>query len=123
MNAQRRLVLAALALAPFTSRAADRYARERANMVIDIERNALMSAFETGRQDLSRDVLQAFAAVPRHEFVPEEMQRYAYGKIFNAKAFDLCSLLPRMGHSGPLSEQQIMDLVAYLLDPASPVPR
>jgi len=52
-----------------------------------------------------------------------EMQRYAYGKIFNAKAYNLCSQMPRMGHSGTLNEQQIKDLVAYLLDPASPVNR
>ena len=50
-----------------------------------------------------------------------ESQRYAYGKIYNAKAYNLCSQMPRMGHSGTLNEQQIKDLVAYLLDPGSPV--
>ena len=50
-----------------------------------------------------------------------EMQRYAYGKIYNAKAYNLCSQMPRMGHSGTLNPQQIKDLVALLLDPASPV--
>ena len=50
-----------------------------------------------------------------------EMQRYVYGKIYNAKAYNLCSQMPRMGHSGTLAEQQIKDLVAYLLDPGSPV--
>ena len=50
-----------------------------------------------------------------------EMQRYAYGKIWNAKAFNLCSQMPRMGASGTLTEQQVKDLVAYLLDPQSPV--
>jgi len=50
-----------------------------------------------------------------------EMQRYVYGKIYNAKAYNVCSALPRMGYSGTLTEQQIKDLVAYLLDPASPV--
>jgi len=44
-----------------------------------------------------------------------------YGKIYNAKAFNLCSAMPRFGHSGTLSEQQIKDLVALLLDPGSPV--
>ena len=44
-----------------------------------------------------------------------------YGKIYNAKAYNLCSQMPRMGHSGTLDEQQIKDLVAYLLDPGSPV--
>jgi sulfur-oxidizing protein SoxX len=29
--------------------------------------------------------------------------------------------MPRLGYSGTLSEQQIKDLVALLLDPASPV--
>jgi sulfur-oxidizing protein SoxX len=50
-----------------------------------------------------------------------EMQKYVYGKIYNAKAFSLCSNMPRFGHSGTLSEQQIKDLVALLLDPNSPV--
>ena len=51
----------------------------------------------------------------------EEMQKYAYGKIYNAKAYNACSQMPRLGFSGTLTEQQIKDLVAYLLDPASPV--
>ena len=50
-----------------------------------------------------------------------EIQRYAYGRIYNAKAFSLCSNMPRFGHSGTLTEQQIKDLVALLLDPDSPV--
>ena len=52
-----------------------------------------------------------------------DMQRYAYGRIWNSKAYNLCSQMPRLGHSGTLSEQQVKDLVAYLLDPASPVNR
>jgi L-cysteine S-thiosulfotransferase len=50
-----------------------------------------------------------------------EVQKYAYGKIYNAKAYNLCSQMPRLGQSGTLTEQQIKDLVALLLDPASPV--
>jgi sulfur-oxidizing protein SoxX len=50
-----------------------------------------------------------------------EMQKYTYGKIFNAKAYNLCSKMPRFGHVKALSEQQIKDLVALLLDPESPV--
>ena len=50
-----------------------------------------------------------------------EMQRYAYGKIYNAKAYNLCSHMPRFGHSGTLTEQQIKDVTAYLMDPNSPV--
>jgi L-cysteine S-thiosulfotransferase len=52
-----------------------------------------------------------------------EMQRYVYGKIYNAKAYNLCSQMPRLGHSGTLTAEQIKDLVALLLDPASPVNR
>jgi sulfur-oxidizing protein SoxX len=52
-----------------------------------------------------------------------DMQKYAYGRIYNSKAYNLCSQMPRLGHSGTLSEQQIKDLVGYLLDPASPVNR
>jgi sulfur-oxidizing protein SoxX len=50
-----------------------------------------------------------------------DAQRYIYGKIYNAKAYSLCSSMPRFGHSGSLSEQQMKDLTAYLLDPTSPV--
>ena len=50
-----------------------------------------------------------------------DMQRYAYGKIYNAKAYNACSTMPRLGHAGTLNEQQIKDLVGLLLDPASPV--
>jgi sulfur-oxidizing protein SoxX len=52
-----------------------------------------------------------------------EAQRYVYGKIFNAKAYNLCSQMPRLGHSGTLTPEQIKDLVGLLLDPASPVNR
>lgn len=50
-----------------------------------------------------------------------EIQKYAYGKIYNAKAYNLCSQMPRLGYSGTLTEQQIKDLVALLLDSESPV--
>jgi sulfur-oxidizing protein SoxX len=50
-----------------------------------------------------------------------DIQRYAYGKIYNAKAYNLCSQMPRFGHVGALTEQQMKDLTALLMDPASPV--
>jgi len=50
-----------------------------------------------------------------------DMQRYVFGKIYNAKATNLCTHMPRLGASGTLTEQQIKDLVALLLDPESPV--
>ena len=53
-------------------------------------------------------------------FTPE-MQKYAYAKIYNSEAFSACSNMPRFGHSGILTEQQIKDVVALLMDPSSPV--
>jgi sulfur-oxidizing protein SoxX len=50
-----------------------------------------------------------------------DIQKYAYGKVFNAEAFAACSNMPRFGHKGILSEQQIKDVTALLMDPQSPV--
>jgi len=50
-----------------------------------------------------------------------DIQKYTYGKIWNAKGFNLCSEMPRFGHVGALNEQQVKHLVALLLDPESPV--
>jgi L-cysteine S-thiosulfotransferase len=50
-----------------------------------------------------------------------QTQRYAYGKIYNAQAFSGCSNMPRFGHNGILTEEQLKHLVALLLDPESPV--
>ncbi len=49
------------------------------------------------------------------------MLEYTWGKLWNAKAYNACSNMPRMGHVGVLDEQQIRDIMALLLDPASPV--
>jgi L-cysteine S-thiosulfotransferase len=50
-----------------------------------------------------------------------EIQKYAYGKVYNSEAYSACTSMPRFGHSGILSEQQVKDVVALLMDPASPV--
>lgn len=51
----------------------------------------------------------------------EEAQRATYSRIYNPKAFHACANMPRFGHMGALTEAQIKDLVALLLDPESPV--
>jgi sulfur-oxidizing protein SoxX len=51
----------------------------------------------------------------------EPIVKYTYEKIYNAKAYNACSNMPRLGHKGILSPQQVADLTAYLLDPASPI--
>ncbi len=50
-----------------------------------------------------------------------EVQRYVFGRIYNAKALNACANMPRFGFMGILTEAQIKDLVALLLDPESPV--
>jgi len=50
-----------------------------------------------------------------------EMQKYVYGKVYDPDAFAACSNMPRFGHMGILTEQQIKDVVALLMDPSSPV--
>lgn len=46
---------------------------------------------------------------------------YTWGKIWNAKAYNACSNMPRAGHAGVLSTDQVRDVMALLLDPQSPV--
>jgi len=51
----------------------------------------------------------------------EAIVKYTWGKLWNAKAYNACSGMPRFGHAGVLNEGQIRDLMALLLDPQSPV--
>ncbi len=46
---------------------------------------------------------------------------YTWGKLWNARAYNACSQMPRVGHKGILNEKQIKDVMALLLDPNSPV--
>ena len=46
---------------------------------------------------------------------------YTWGKIWNAKAYNACSNMPRSGHAGILNQDQVRHIMALLLDPASPV--
>ncbi len=53
----------------------------------------------------------------------EPVMRYTWARIWNAHAFNACNIMPRFGAAGILSEAQIRDVMALLLDPASPVNR
>ena len=46
---------------------------------------------------------------------------YTWNKLYNAKAYNACSGMPRFGHAGLMSEKQLQDLMALLLDPKSAV--
>jgi len=50
-----------------------------------------------------------------------EVVTYTWNRINNSKAYNACSNMPRFAHFKLLNEQQIQDVMALLLDPASPV--
>jgi sulfur-oxidizing protein SoxX len=51
----------------------------------------------------------------------EAVVKYTWGKIYNAKAYNACTNMPRFGHTNVLTEVQMRDLMALLLDPKSPI--
>jgi L-cysteine S-thiosulfotransferase len=51
----------------------------------------------------------------------EAVVKYTWAKLYNAQAFNACSRMPRFGHNAVLTEQQMKDVMALLLDPKSPV--
>lgn len=53
----------------------------------------------------------------------EAVVKYTYEKIFNAWMYYPCSNMPRLGANGFLTPEQIAHVVAYLVDPQSPVNR
>jgi protein-L-isoaspartate(D-aspartate) O-methyltransferase len=107
MNRRRRL-LASIGMAALSSQAPgqERFARERARLLEEI--GALMQATrsETGRSRLSPRVSEALAKVPRHRFVPVELQDVAYAN----------RPLP-IGEGQTISQPFIVALMTELLDP------
>ena len=51
----------------------------------------------------------------------ETTRKYTFSKIYNAEAYSACTNMPRFGHNGILTEEQIKHVTALLLDPNSPV--
>lgn len=51
----------------------------------------------------------------------EEITVYTWNRLNNSKAYNACSNMPRFAHFDLLSEKQIQDVMALLLDPQSPV--
>lgn len=50
-----------------------------------------------------------------------DMLKYTYDVIYNPHVYFACTAMPRSGASGILTQQQIADVMAYLMDPNSPV--
>ncbi len=51
----------------------------------------------------------------------QEILVYTWNRINNSKAYNACSNMPRFAHFELLTEKQIKDVMALLLDPKSPV--
>lgn len=51
----------------------------------------------------------------------KELITYTWNRINNSKAYNVCSNMPRFGHFNLLTEKQMQDVMALLLDPNSPV--
>ena len=47
--------------------------------------------------------------------------KYTWARIWNSHAFNACANMPRFGDAGILTEAQIKDVMALLIDPESPV--
>ncbi len=57
----------------------------------------------------------------RKRALDEKNLRYTWGRIWNSHAFKACNPMPRFGAAGILSESDLKDLMALLLDPNSVV--
>ena len=53
----------------------------------------------------------------------EAVAKLTYERIYNAWAYAPCSNMPRLGATGHLTPEQITHMVAYLVDPQSPINR
>jgi len=51
----------------------------------------------------------------------EQIVKYTYDKIYNSNAFNACTNMPRFGLHNWLTPEQITHIVAFLVDPESPV--
>jgi sulfur-oxidizing protein SoxX len=52
---------------------------------------------------------------------PAPIVQYTWGNLYNCKATNACSVMPRFGHSGLLTPEQMRHVMAQLLDPKSTV--
>jgi len=51
----------------------------------------------------------------------EAVAKLTYERIYDGWAYAPCSNMPRLGANGHLTPEQITHMVAYLIDPASPI--
>ena len=81
------------------------FAELRQGMVLEIVAKVIYASAQLGKAALGRRVLDAMAKVPRHEFVPLELQPFAYAN----------SPLP-IGSGKTVSQPFIVAVMTDLLD-------
>jgi protein-L-isoaspartate(D-aspartate) O-methyltransferase len=86
----------------------DPFEKMRQQMLAEIATEAVLTVGHTGRAGFSERVMAAVARMPRHEFVPVELQPYAY----------LNRPLP-IGYEKTVSQPFIVALMTDLLEPAA----
>src|SRR5687768_12699307 len=84
----------------------DPFGKMRQQMLAEIATEAVLTVGHTGRAGFSERVMAAVARMPRHEFVPVELQPYAY----------LNRPLP-IGYEKTVSQPFIVALMTDLLEP------
>lgn len=82
------------------------YAASRKAMISEIKADVEMTSRYIGAKELDSRVMWAMGSVPRHEFVPEEIQSYAYEN----------RPLP-IGYGQTISQPYIVALMTDLLEP------
>ena len=85
--------------------AADPFDAQRQHLMAAIRIHSQLAASTTGRPELDDRVMDAIAKVPRHEFVPVEVQPMAYANI----------PLP-IGHGKTISQPFIVAIMTDLLE-------
>lgn len=100
------LLVAVLATAARAQNGDIDYARARAIMVQMIQIEALLSSAVTGIEQIDARILEVMAEVPRHDFVPADLQPYAYGN----------HPLP-VGHGQNVAAPYLVALMTHLIDP------
>jgi protein-L-isoaspartate(D-aspartate) O-methyltransferase len=83
----------------------DVYSGARQHLLAEIEAEAVLTAGHTGRAAFAQPVMDAIGRVPRHEFLPVELQPYAY----------LNRPLP-IGFDKTVSQPYIVALMTDMLD-------
>jgi protein-L-isoaspartate(D-aspartate) O-methyltransferase len=84
----------------------DQFEKMRRQLLAEIATEAVLTVGHTGRAGFSERVMGAVARMPRHEFVPVELQPYAY----------LNRPLP-IGYEKTVSQPFIVALMTDLLEP------